>query len=364
MRLLHRPLRAGGAAVLGLATIALTGAFAAGAQASTAAPAAVSPTLVPLSNSLPATTDPQTGAFTASSMSVEVALAPRDEAGLNAELKAVYTKGSGQYGQFLAKGQFDARYAPTTATTGRGRRLPARRGPDGFVHRLAVPDPRHRLEREDHGRLPHRPAQLRGPPGHPLLLQLRLGPPARLDRLRRRGRRRPDEHRAPAVACRPAGHRQGSGQGEPRRGQVDLVVRQLRDRLRDHRRALRPGQQQHQLPVRLRRRPRLQRPDPVADQLHVRGARRQPADRGRRRHRGGLRALRLPGLGHRHLGALLLRAALHPAARERHRGRRPAGPGLPGRRHLPGERQRATRATSRSTPTSRRRWRSRPTSST
>ena len=38
MRLLHRPLRAGGAAVLGLATIALTGAFAAsGAQASTAA---------------------------------------------------------------------------------------------------------------------------------------------------------------------------------------------------------------------------------------------------------------------------------------------------------------------------------------
>ena len=44
MRLLHRPLRAGGAAVLGLATIALTGAFAAsGAQASTAAPAAATP---------------------------------------------------------------------------------------------------------------------------------------------------------------------------------------------------------------------------------------------------------------------------------------------------------------------------------
>jgi subtilase family serine protease len=117
MRLLHRPLRAGGAAVLGLATIALTGAFAAsGAQASTA-PAAVSPTLIPLSGSLPATTDPQTGAFTASSMSVEVALAPRDEAGLTAELKAVYTQGNAQYGQFLAKGQFDARYAPTTATT-------------------------------------------------------------------------------------------------------------------------------------------------------------------------------------------------------------------------------------------------------
>jgi subtilase family serine protease len=116
MRLLHRPIRAGGAAVLGLATIALTGAFAAGAQASTAAPSTVSPTLIALHDSLPATTDPQTGAFTASSMSVEVALAPRDGAGLNAELKAVYTRGSNQYGRFLRQGQFDALYAPTTAT--------------------------------------------------------------------------------------------------------------------------------------------------------------------------------------------------------------------------------------------------------
>ena len=117
MRLLHRPIRAGGAAVLGLATIALTGAFAGGAQASTAAPSAVSPTLITLSNSVPPTTDRQTGAFTASSMSVQVGLAPRDGAGLNAELKAVYTEGSGQYDQFLSKGQFDAKYAPTTATT-------------------------------------------------------------------------------------------------------------------------------------------------------------------------------------------------------------------------------------------------------
>ncbi|HEY5394936.1 MAG TPA: S53 family serine peptidase [Trebonia sp.] len=117
MRLLHRPLRAGGAAVLGLATIALTGAFTAGAQASTSAPAAVSPTLVALKNSLPTTTDAQTGAFTAPQMSVEVGLAPRDAAGLNAELKAVYTTGNRDYGKFLAKGQFDARYAPTTATT-------------------------------------------------------------------------------------------------------------------------------------------------------------------------------------------------------------------------------------------------------
>ena len=120
MGLLHRPLRATGVAALGLAAIALTGAFA-GAQASTvaspssAAPSAATP-LVALRNSLPATTDRQTGAFSAAKMSVEVSLAPRDETGLNAELKALYTKGSRQYGRFLAKGQFDARYAPTVAT--------------------------------------------------------------------------------------------------------------------------------------------------------------------------------------------------------------------------------------------------------
>jgi kumamolisin len=120
MRLLHRPLRAGGAAVLGLATIALTGAFA-GAQASTvapasnAAPAAVTP-LVAIKNSLPATTDRKTNAFTSAKMSVEVSLAPRNETGLNSELKALYAKGNAQYGKFLAKGQFDARYAPAAAT--------------------------------------------------------------------------------------------------------------------------------------------------------------------------------------------------------------------------------------------------------
>jgi subtilase family serine protease len=115
MRLLHRPIRAGGAAVLGLATIALTGAFAS-AQAATAAPSAVTPQLIAIKNSLPATTDRQAGAFTAAKMSVEVSLAPRNEAGLAAELKSLYTKGSGQYGKFLAQGQFDARYAPASGT--------------------------------------------------------------------------------------------------------------------------------------------------------------------------------------------------------------------------------------------------------
>jgi subtilase family serine protease len=115
MRLLHRSFRAGGTAVLGLAAIALTGAFA-GAQAATVAPSALTPPLTAIKNSLPATTDRQVGVFTAAKMSVEVSLTPRNAAGLAAELKALYTKGSGHYGQFLAKGQFDARYAPTNAT--------------------------------------------------------------------------------------------------------------------------------------------------------------------------------------------------------------------------------------------------------
>jgi subtilase family serine protease len=114
MRVLHRPLRAGGAAVLGLATIALTGAFAAG-QAS-AATSTVTPRLAAVKGSLPATTDKITGAYSASKMSVEVALAPSNQAGLNAELQAVYTKGSSQYDKFLAAGQFDAKYAPTSST--------------------------------------------------------------------------------------------------------------------------------------------------------------------------------------------------------------------------------------------------------
>jgi subtilase family serine protease len=111
LRLLHRPLRASGAAVLGLATVAITGAF---ASAHAAAPG-VTPRLSAIKNSLSATTDRQTGTFTAGSMSVEVALAPRDQANLAAELRAVYTQGNRQYHRFLARGQFDRLYAPSSA---------------------------------------------------------------------------------------------------------------------------------------------------------------------------------------------------------------------------------------------------------
>jgi subtilase family serine protease len=114
LRLLHRPAWAGGAAVLGLATIAATGAFAS-AHAATATSPGATPRLSTIKNSLPPTTDRQTGTFAAASMSVEVALAPGNETGLAAELRAVYTPGNRQYHRFLAQGQFDRRYAPSGA---------------------------------------------------------------------------------------------------------------------------------------------------------------------------------------------------------------------------------------------------------
>jgi kumamolisin len=114
MRVPHRPLRAGSVAMLGLATVALTGALAS-AQTATAATSAVGPSLAAVKGSLTATTDTVAGAHTASQMSVEVALAPRDEAGLSQALTEVYTEGSSQYHHWLGKGQFDASYAPTAA---------------------------------------------------------------------------------------------------------------------------------------------------------------------------------------------------------------------------------------------------------
>src|ERR1700691_1685532 len=113
-RPLRRPLRVGGAVVLGLSTIALTGAFTTG-QA-TAATSAVTPSYTAINDSMTPISNASSGAYSASKMTVEVSLAPRDEAGLNRELQAVYTSGSRQYHQFLAKGQFDARYVPAAST--------------------------------------------------------------------------------------------------------------------------------------------------------------------------------------------------------------------------------------------------------
>ncbi len=113
MALLNRPVRAGAIAVLGVAMTAMTGVLSSPA-AMAAAPAA-GPHFAAISGSLPRTTDASTGGYHSARMSIEVALAPRNEAGLNAALKASYTKGSGSYHQWLARGQFDKRFAPTAA---------------------------------------------------------------------------------------------------------------------------------------------------------------------------------------------------------------------------------------------------------
>src|SRR6202161_175330 len=112
MSLLKRPPRPGTAAVAGLATLALTGGYAA---TSAAAVSKSAPQFVALHNSVSPTTDRVTGAYQSARMSVEVELAPRNSSGLERELRALYTRGSGAYHRWLAKGQFEARYAPAAA---------------------------------------------------------------------------------------------------------------------------------------------------------------------------------------------------------------------------------------------------------
>ena len=68
-----------------------------------------------LANSVSPTTDNVTGSYSSSKMQVEVAVTPRDSAGLNSMLAALYDKNSPSYHHWLSTGQFDARYAPTPA---------------------------------------------------------------------------------------------------------------------------------------------------------------------------------------------------------------------------------------------------------
>jgi subtilase family serine protease len=55
------------------------------------------------------------GPYASARMAVELALAPRDPAGLTSELRSAYTHGSGGYHRWLARGQFDARYSPAAS---------------------------------------------------------------------------------------------------------------------------------------------------------------------------------------------------------------------------------------------------------
>jgi subtilase family serine protease len=69
-----------------------------------------------VSDSVSPTTDHITGNYTSPNMQIEVAVTPRDEAGLTSLLAALYTKGSSQYHKWLTSGEFAARFAPLSAT--------------------------------------------------------------------------------------------------------------------------------------------------------------------------------------------------------------------------------------------------------
>ena len=112
MVLQHRSIRVGAVAAIGIGMTALVGAL-----SPVAAVAASGPTFVAIRNSLPATTDHLTGRYSSPRMSIEVALAPRNQAALNSQLAAVYNPRSSEHDHWLAKGQFDARYAPSHAAT-------------------------------------------------------------------------------------------------------------------------------------------------------------------------------------------------------------------------------------------------------
>jgi len=68
-----------------------------------------------LSNSVSPTTDTITGHYSSPNMQIEVAVTPRDAAGLDTLLSEQYTKGSPQYHKWLSALMFDARFAPTAA---------------------------------------------------------------------------------------------------------------------------------------------------------------------------------------------------------------------------------------------------------
>ena len=58
----------------------------------------------------------ETGTMSTGKMSVDVVLKPSNEAGLSSMLSSLYTPGSGDYGHWLAAGQFDSDFAPSQAT--------------------------------------------------------------------------------------------------------------------------------------------------------------------------------------------------------------------------------------------------------
>jgi len=97
-----------------LGSIAIFGLL--GSVASAEAPSAAAVTadgFAALPGSFKATVDADTGEFTSPRMTIEVVLAPRNEAELDEQLANLYKPGSPSYQQWLAKGEFYSRYAPS-----------------------------------------------------------------------------------------------------------------------------------------------------------------------------------------------------------------------------------------------------------
>lgn len=61
------------------------------------------------------TTDVDTGEFTSPNMTIEIVLAPSNAAELSQQLRAAYDPQSPGYHQWLARGQFDAQFAPSSS---------------------------------------------------------------------------------------------------------------------------------------------------------------------------------------------------------------------------------------------------------
>jgi subtilase family serine protease len=104
-----------------LAFVALAGAAASLGTSASAAPLAsgsVREPFVALARSFKPTADLDTGAFASPSMSIEVALAPRNEAQLSGLLRALYDPSSMGYRHWLKRGEFIASFAPDRASAG------------------------------------------------------------------------------------------------------------------------------------------------------------------------------------------------------------------------------------------------------
>ena len=160
MGVISRPVRAGAVAAMGLAITAFTGTLAS-AGAATPAPGA-SLGYVALANSVSPTTDTVTGRYSSSKMQVEVAVASRDEAGLNSMLAALYDKNSPSLPPLPDDRAVRRPLRAHPGGPGCGGQVPEQQRPDRGAVGFAVHGARHRIERQGTEHLPHHAEHLQG----------------------------------------------------------------------------------------------------------------------------------------------------------------------------------------------------------